>query len=198
MKLYRPVGLYEMEKILNDNGNGFPPRFSIQPIFYPVLNLEYAQQIAKEWNQKDIESGYVGFVTEFEIDDEYFNTFEVQCVGGKIHQELWVPSEELSNFNSHLQGPIKIKEAFYGELYQGVSPKKVSGFKEENKDAQIACFKELFDYNRMDFSGTVFVESTIVNLNYLYWKLNNENKEILVEIKKSLNRNNKNFIVQDC
>ncbi|MCH1939875.1 hypothetical protein [Holdemania massiliensis] len=48
MKLYRPVGLYEMVKILNKDGKVFPPRYSYQPIFYPVLNESYAIQIAQK------------------------------------------------------------------------------------------------------------------------------------------------------
>jgi hypothetical protein len=38
----------------------FPPRLSTQPIFYPVLSLEYAEQIARDWNTTDAASGYAG------------------------------------------------------------------------------------------------------------------------------------------
>lgn len=31
-----------------------------QPIFYPVINIEYARQIALEWNTKSA-PGYAGF-----------------------------------------------------------------------------------------------------------------------------------------
>jgi hypothetical protein len=46
--LYRPVGLREMELIAENDYSGFPPRLYWQPIFYPVLNQEYAEHIAKE------------------------------------------------------------------------------------------------------------------------------------------------------
>ncbi|HOJ79075.1 MAG TPA: ADP-ribosylation/crystallin J1 [Bacillota bacterium] len=118
MKLYRPVGIRELELIKQSGMTEFPPRFPEQPIFYPVLNKEYARQIAKEWNAKN-PPDYAGFVTEFEIDDQYGAKFEIKTVGGSIHQELWVPAEELAEFNKHIIGKIKVIESHYGENYQG-------------------------------------------------------------------------------
>jgi hypothetical protein len=40
----------------------WPPRLPEQPIFYPVTNQKYAEQIAKEWNVRD--SG-IAYVTKF-------------------------------------------------------------------------------------------------------------------------------------
>src|SRR5712691_11101960 len=51
--LYRPVGQKEMDLIAESNYRRFPPRLPQQPIFYPVLNEEYATQIARDWNTKD-------------------------------------------------------------------------------------------------------------------------------------------------
>lgn len=118
MKLYRPVGIRELELIKQSGMTEFPPRFPEQPIFYPILNKEYARQIAKEWNAKN-PPDYAGFVTEFEIDDQYGAKFEIKTVGGSIHQELWVPAEELAEFNKHIIGKIKVIESHYGENYQG-------------------------------------------------------------------------------
>jgi hypothetical protein len=98
----------------------FPPRLEIPPIFYPVLNFEYAAQIARGWNTKDPVSGFIGFVTEFEVEDEYVSKFEVQVVGSvRVHQELWVPAGELAEFNSHIVGSIKVTASFAGPNYQG-------------------------------------------------------------------------------
>lgn len=115
--LYRPVGLKEMQLILDADATAFPPRLPEQPIFYPVLNLEYARQIAQKWNTKDPVSGYVGFVTQFEVDADYINQFDEQVVGGSTHRELWIPAEELETFNQHIVGYITIVEAYYGEKY---------------------------------------------------------------------------------
>lgn len=70
--LYRPIGLKELELIATSNFRKFPPRLEWQPIFYPVLNEQYACQIAQEWNTKDAFSGYIGMVTKFEIDAGYY------------------------------------------------------------------------------------------------------------------------------
>ena len=43
--LYRPVGPKELELIEQSGWKKFPPRLSEQPIFYPVMNEEYAIQI---------------------------------------------------------------------------------------------------------------------------------------------------------
>lgn len=58
----------------------FPPRLAHQPIFYPVLNVEYATQIAREWNTQDENSGFAGFVTRFEVEAGYIGKFAVQVI----------------------------------------------------------------------------------------------------------------------
>ena len=50
--LYRPVGPEELQLIAASGYRGFPRRLPEQPIFYPVLNEEYARQIARDWNVK--------------------------------------------------------------------------------------------------------------------------------------------------
>jgi hypothetical protein len=119
MLLYRPVGLKELELIAATRFTAFPPRLPQQPIFYPVLNLEYAEQIARDWNTKDRASSFAGFVTSFEVDDNYLAKFSVETVGNKTHQELWIPAEELDEFNRHILGKIAVKSAYYGAQFQG-------------------------------------------------------------------------------
>ena len=53
MTLFRPVGPKELELIRASGNRAFPPRLPEQPIFYPVLDEEYAIQIARDWNAKD-------------------------------------------------------------------------------------------------------------------------------------------------
>ena len=117
--LYRPVGLIEL-KLIEDSGmQSYPPRLGWQPIFYPVLNEKYACEIAEKWNTKDESSGYAGFVTSFEIPTSYYEQFEVQNVGSSYHNELWVPSDDLEEFNSQIKGKIKVIKAFYGQNFNG-------------------------------------------------------------------------------
>ena len=108
MRLYRPVGQAEYDLIAQSGFAAYPPRLPEQPIFYPVLNERYAREIAEKWNKRYADSQYTGFVTTFEIDDAYISQFPVQTVGASYHQELWIPAEELENFNHHIIGTISI------------------------------------------------------------------------------------------
>lgn len=117
MILYRPVGLKELELIAQAQYRAFPPRLPEQPIFYPVLNLAYAEQIARDWNAP--KPPFAGFVTRFEVDDDYVTRFPVQTVGNRTHQELWVPAEELVEFNRHISGQIEVVATYYGASYTG-------------------------------------------------------------------------------
>lgn len=117
--LYRPVGLKEYELILESGMKAFPPRLAHQPIFYPVLNQEYAAQIARQWNTTCKVSGYVGIVTRFAVETDYLSRFERKVVGSSVHEELWVPAEELDEFNGHIVGFIEVVTVFYGDQYDG-------------------------------------------------------------------------------
>lgn len=74
------------------------------------MNEEYAIQIARDWN---VAASGSGFVTKFAVKTEYLNKFEMQNVGGPIHNELWVPAEELDEFNSNIVGQIEVTKSFY-------------------------------------------------------------------------------------
>jgi len=108
--LYRPVGPKELKLIELSGWKAFPPRLAQQPIFYPVMNEEYAVQIARDWN---VPASGSGFVTKFAVSKNYLKKFEVQNVGGLIHNELWVPAEELEEFNQHIVGLIEVTQSFY-------------------------------------------------------------------------------------
>jgi ADP-ribose pyrophosphatase len=119
--LYRPVSLTELELIRDSGLRRFPPRRENQPIFYPVLTREYAQQIAHQWNTKDPEGRptQVGFVVAFDLPAEFLRRFEERRVGSPLHRELWVPSEQLESLNDNICGDIRIVDVYYGEDYQG-------------------------------------------------------------------------------
>ncbi len=107
--LYRPVGPAELALIEAAEWRAFPPRLPEQPIFYPVLNEEYARQIASRWN---IQESGAGFVTRFAVDTEFLKRYPPQQVGASVHRELWVPAEELDEFNRHIVGPIEVIAEF--------------------------------------------------------------------------------------
>lgn len=110
--LYRPVGPAELELIKQSGWKRFPPRLPEQPIFYPVMNEEYANQINEQWN---VPAYGAGFVTKFYMNTTYLEKFEEQNVGGEIHNELWVPAEELEEFNNNIIGLIEVTKEFYKE-----------------------------------------------------------------------------------
>jgi hypothetical protein len=107
--LFRPVGPSELELIEELDFRGFPPRLPEQPIFYPVLNEEYAVQIARDWNVKESGSG---FVTRFEVEAEFIERYEKQRVGGALHVEYWIPAEDLQDFNAHIVGKVEVIHRF--------------------------------------------------------------------------------------
>jgi len=112
--LYRPVGQKELELIRATGMREFPPRLPSQPIFYPVLNLEYATEIARDWNTKDEASGFAGYVTRFAVRTDFLRRYEVQTVGARRHQELWIPAEELAEMNRNIVGRIELVAQFHG------------------------------------------------------------------------------------
>jgi hypothetical protein len=107
--LWRPTGPAELALVRELDWRAWPPRLPEQPIFYPVLNEEYAVKIARDWNVKH--SG-AGFVTRFEVESSYLSRFPVQQVGGNTILELWVPAEELDEFNDHIVGEIQVVHEF--------------------------------------------------------------------------------------
>ena len=110
--LFRPVGRTELDLIRESGYTAFPPRLPGQPIFYPVLEEEYAVQIARDWNTKDAASGYAGYVTRFRVRSEFLSRYEVQTVGSSHHREYWIPAEDLTEFNRNIVGWIVVIAEF--------------------------------------------------------------------------------------
>jgi hypothetical protein len=52
----------------------WPPRLPGQPIFYPVLNEEYAAKIARDWN---VPHSGAGYVTRFQVPRSFLDRYEV-------------------------------------------------------------------------------------------------------------------------
>ena len=107
--LYRPVNQQEFDLIAASGWLAFPLRLPEQLIFYPVLNEEYAAQIAQDWDAPYYGAGYV---LRFAIDADYAAQFLIQNVDDRHHEELWVPAEELAEFNRHIFGQIEVVRLF--------------------------------------------------------------------------------------
>ena len=107
--LFRPVNQIELDLIEKSGWTKFPPRLPEQPIFYPVMNEEYAIQISKEWN---VPAYGVGYVTRFAVRKDYLSKFKIENVGGLIHNELWIPADKLEEFNNNIVGKIEVTKEF--------------------------------------------------------------------------------------
>jgi hypothetical protein len=167
MRLYRPVGLNELLSIYESEMTMFPPRLTDQPIFYPVLNAPYAVQIAREWNTR--RNTFAGYVTQFDVADDYAARFEPHIVGSREHEELWVPAEELIKFNGHITGKIAVVEAYFGDRFRGYIPER---FNLKGKDAveQFVVLESLWRYNvAMDLVGEMRANHKAVFAHFPFW-----------------------------
>jgi hypothetical protein len=120
--LFRPVGQAELDLVAASGFRRFPPRLAAQPIFYPVLTEAYAVEIARDWNTRDEASGFVGYVLQFRVDSEFFTRYPERIAGAARHRELWVPSEELEEFNLHIRGPIEVVAEFHDRATGEMTP----------------------------------------------------------------------------
>lgn len=119
--LWRPTGQAELDLVAGSGWREWPPRLPDQPIFYPVVNREYAARIAREWNASGAEG--VGYVTRFAVEAEFLSRYPVQSAGGRGIDEHWVPAEELEEFNRHVVGRIEVE----AEYRSGVDASGVAG-----------------------------------------------------------------------
>ncbi|MEV5970057.1 hypothetical protein [Streptomyces sp. NPDC051921] len=108
--LWRPTGPEELELVRAAEWRAWPARMPEQPIFYPVLDEDYAIRIAREWN---VPHSGVGFVTRFEVETGFLGRYPVRQAGGRTILELWVPAEELDEFNAHVVGTIEVVHEFH-------------------------------------------------------------------------------------
>ena len=107
--LFRPVGPEELALVEQSGFRRFPPRLPDQPIFYPVVQEEYAVKIARDWN---VPRSGAGFVTRFAVDAAWIAQFDEQVAGGRSHTEYWIPAERLEEFNDHIVGAIEVIAEF--------------------------------------------------------------------------------------
>jgi len=166
MNLWRPVGLEELALLFDSGMRAFPPRLPEQPIFYPVLNPEYAAQIAREWNTQ--EGAAAGYVTRFEVPDSILQRYERRVVGSAVHEELWIPAEDLAAFNQEIQPPIVVESAFFGDRFRGMVATE-TGLKGKDARAQFVALANHLAYNRFDVWCEASVNRKAVFANYPFW-----------------------------
>jgi hypothetical protein len=107
--LWRPTGPEELALVEASGWRMWPPRLPDQPIFYPVLNEEYATMIARDWN---VPASGVGYVTRFHVRRALLDRYEVHQVGGQTILEYWIPAADLDDFNANIVGLIEVVAEF--------------------------------------------------------------------------------------
>ena len=107
--LWRPTGQEEIELVRAGGSKRWPPRLPDQPIFYPVLNEDYAIRIARDWNVKASGDGYV---TRFAVRKSHLDQYDVHQVGGETILEYWIPAERLEELNDNIVGTIEVVGKF--------------------------------------------------------------------------------------
>ncbi|TQL01516.1 hypothetical protein [Cellulomonas sp. SLBN-39] len=107
--LWRPTGPNELALVEATGFRRWPPRLPDQPIFYPVLNEDYAVRIARDWN---VPASGAGFVTRFDVRRAFLDRYDVQQVGGQTILEYWIPAEDLEELNDNIVGTIDVVQRF--------------------------------------------------------------------------------------
>lgn len=110
LTLWRPTGPQELALVEASGWTAWPPRLPDQPIFYPVLNEEYATKIARDWNVKASGAGYV---TRFQVRKSFLDRYQVQQAGGRTILEYWIPAEDLDELNANIVGRIEVTAEYH-------------------------------------------------------------------------------------
>ena len=110
VKLWRPTGPKELALVEASGWREWPPRLPGQPIFYPVLNEEYAAKIARDWN---VPHSGAGYVTRFQVLRSFLDRYEVHQAGGKTILEYWIPADDLPALNASIVGTIEVTAEYH-------------------------------------------------------------------------------------
>jgi hypothetical protein len=107
--LWRPTGPEELTLVAASGWTQWPSRLPGQPIFYPVLNEDYAVKIARDWN---VPQNGAGYVTRFQVRCAFLDRYEIHQVGGQTILEYWIPAEDLPELNANIVGTIEVVHEF--------------------------------------------------------------------------------------
>ena len=108
-------------------------------------------------------------MTTFSVSDQYVSRFERKIVGGREHEELWVPAEELEEFNSHIDGMIEVDAAYFGDGFSGLIPDQF-GLRGKAAVEQFVSLRGTADCSGMDFFCETYVQRRIVYCHYPFWR----------------------------
>ena len=84
----------------------WPPRLPEQPIFYPVLNEEYATMIARDWNVKQSTERATSPSSRFGRTSSTARGSSGRRADTIL--EYWIPAEDLDALNENIIGTIDV------------------------------------------------------------------------------------------
>jgi hypothetical protein len=61
-----------------------------------------------------VENDFVGFVTRFRVRTAFLRAYDVHRVGAAIHEEYWIPAEDLDALNANIVGVIEVLAEYRG------------------------------------------------------------------------------------
>jgi hypothetical protein len=59
-----------------------------------------------------VKASGAGYVTRFALRKEFAAKYPVQTVGSSVHQELWIPAEDLAEMNRNIVGLIEVIDEY--------------------------------------------------------------------------------------
>ena len=133
-----------------------------------MVTLEYATQIARDWNTRDGGSGFAGFVTQFAVTPSCLRDLDPQTVGSSSHVEYWIPAEQLPEFNASIQGSIGVAAAYFGSAFKGCVPERF-GLRNKDDVQQFVALFTTWEYSKMDFVCEVSANRKAMFLHLLFW-----------------------------
>lgn len=113
-----------------------------------------------------------GYVTSFAVDENYRSRLGRHTVGSAVHEECWIPAQELSQFNKAIVGLIAIGKAFLGDSFAGFIPGR-AGLKGKTAEDQFLVSARVWDYGLTDFTLEISANRKAVYLNaFSGWAMN--------------------------
>jgi hypothetical protein len=53
-------------------------------------------------------------VTRFQVRTDFLRQYEIKTAGSSIHQEYWIPAEDLPEFNRNIVGMVEVVAEYQG------------------------------------------------------------------------------------
>jgi hypothetical protein len=56
-----------------------------------------------------------GYVTPFRVNAAFLSAYEVHTLGSSIHEEYWIPADQLPRFSENIVGPTEVIVECYAQ-----------------------------------------------------------------------------------